>query len=1236
VYGGRGGDDVHGGRGGDGGCGGTGGQGGKGGDGANGVDGVDGRDGTKHSINGENASRPTPGHPAKDGGRGGDGGHGGDAGHGAPGGAVVIEARESETHLLAMCTYNAAGGAGGVRGEGGAGGRGGPGGMGGTGGAGAQGGAPCRLTTHHGDGRTTVKTGRRGKSYPAAPDGADGLDGDPGEHGNSGLHGRDAPGGTVLFRVLPDSASADPTQDKEPVQPLLVSNTMYHPAVLSCSLMDAEKDGVVEPNSDVFVGDIEVKNCGGLPTPLKHCSINLDTVARGAVAGPDEEDVTVRDGGYQLPQLAPQDTTLINPIDVHTTYADLAKHPELEKLTIHTKDAPETNLVLSYATYQDLLATRRSVHDMGVTAYVKPYQTAVYLQARGREMYRSRMDLDYDARWPLKLTRLDHTSVKLGMGTLFDISMDVENVSRVPLEGDESASGSDDLNNYVDLVLPWNVSAVTVGNSETKVVPVGVPNSEGAVNIQQHLIPRQSGTDKYSPDSIPARVAGAPAVPLAHGYRVYLPKVDALSTERLSLTLSVDCAIDPYLDIPVQARMYYHGRCIQTYGALIIVAPQYTHTQRGLVVADSTMSRRTYLGLTHSLQEMNQPCDVFDAELYKGISWNKPLRQQGMPEDSDEVEEAGWAGQYREGLTVLMAEGQDSVVQDGRVPVASLAPVDPPLNFAKRTHTLSDDLAPSHFLSHFYPSSVEGGMPPALECGTKYPPKGVEAEGARADSALLVVAPSVGHAQADFHGFVRRHHENMGTLTGVSRFPGGMMSRECDMESRLIDKAGSVVDSAIETETPPTKTMRPYPAAPAMPSPMAMEEALAAPVAPGEAVAVGEVTAFSMTLGCMAGGCSKYSQMDREARLKMARDHITNELARRDKKTPGFYHTAVIDGSSVLEGEVGCKALPLGNAAIYRQAVPTLSRVYACARSTLDDRDKTRLTMLRVLPTHQSLQAVCSLLVANAAANQPRLTFTTVPSVCEGDEVEMSVEDVFGAVLLADMQDELRVVVKTGPADGAKELHAQYQSDMAAYNEASLAEGDVDAPEEHEGEGEADSEEDKKSSKTPVPPSYPSIGHADGVSWCPVKLIQVLSAMEVATIAASLPSLLVPMVGALVTAKKACSGKAKLYKGCIDDCLSLLHTLYRSAPQDEERPSCEWLYESGVREKPVVKGGFCSPAVQGQSATGEVVQGTWQTVLKEGKRRMDPRYTPAYSDLNPELVHLLQQVSAADLVVFRE
>jgi len=239
--------------------GGHGGEGGDGGSGGHGAKGRDGRDATRYSS-------------GSNGGRGGDGGDGGNGTDGAPGGHgghVVVEVDDDASHLLMLVSHAVDAGKGGALGTNGS---------GGYGGSGGDGGDSYRWTT------TETYTDSDGNSRTRSrshynPGGSDGPPGSSGRPGNASLRAG-APGGRGRFTIHLKH------QDQIAQYP-----ARYDLRLVSFTHRSKNHDGIYEPQEEVLVEKIAVKNVGGMPTP-GHCDVELRLRPAGWVL-PQDVSLTV-------------------------------------------------------------------------------------------------------------------------------------------------------------------------------------------------------------------------------------------------------------------------------------------------------------------------------------------------------------------------------------------------------------------------------------------------------------------------------------------------------------------------------------------------------------------------------------------------------------------------------------------------------------------------------------------------------------------------------------------------------------------------------------------------------------------------------------------------------------------------------------------------------------------------------------------------------------------------------
>jgi len=232
--------------------GGDGGDGGDGGRGGYGAAGRRGSDATRYSSGGN-------------GGPGGDGGDGGDGSNGARGGAggrVVVRVRDTDTHLLMLLAHDVKGGEGGKAGDHGAGG------FGGKGGAGGDSHSWTESESYtDGNGQSQTRTTSHSKSG-----GSRGRGGRNGRTSTSVLHeGARGKPGDFAIEVLDAAARAT----KYP--------SRYDVRLVSLRHRNDNDDGIYEPEEKVFVSQIEVENCGGMPTPAHH-EIRVGLIDDGWIA----------------------------------------------------------------------------------------------------------------------------------------------------------------------------------------------------------------------------------------------------------------------------------------------------------------------------------------------------------------------------------------------------------------------------------------------------------------------------------------------------------------------------------------------------------------------------------------------------------------------------------------------------------------------------------------------------------------------------------------------------------------------------------------------------------------------------------------------------------------------------------------------------------------------------------------------------------------------------------------
>ncbi|TWU07476.1 DUF7932 domain-containing protein [Stieleria varia] len=214
--------------------GGKGGNGGRGGDGGPGSVGKRGRDATRFSS----------------GTNGGDGGHGGNAGeptdgaNGGDGGDVALTLSAQDLGLLMLVKGNLTAGDVGFAGEPGQGGQGGPGGRGGSS-------YSWTETESYTDSQGNRQTRTVFHSNPGGRDGRSGSDGAP-----SFYRAKDGfPGNIGTLRIIVIGANGRQTQYDSPYDLELVGFDV------------ASEYSILEPDSLVSIDRIEIRNCGGMPTP---------------------------------------------------------------------------------------------------------------------------------------------------------------------------------------------------------------------------------------------------------------------------------------------------------------------------------------------------------------------------------------------------------------------------------------------------------------------------------------------------------------------------------------------------------------------------------------------------------------------------------------------------------------------------------------------------------------------------------------------------------------------------------------------------------------------------------------------------------------------------------------------------------------------------------------------------------------------------------------------------------
>ncbi|GIQ91548.1 hypothetical protein KIPB_014854, partial [Kipferlia bialata] len=183
-------------------------------------------------------------------------------------------------------------------------------------------------------------------------------------------------------------------------------------------------------------------------------------------------------------------------------------------------------------------------------------------------------------------------------------------------------------------------------------------------------------------------------VPVSHGYRLYPPPVSGHSAHvSPRLSLRVGAGVLPYHSLPVQLRLRYRGRCIQVFTTKVVSAPIYQTSFGSLLIAGASLSRESFLMAMATLFQVRGGADIFDSELYKGIS---SIRfNPSLPPDERVINgsSAPWAGMYRGGLIAACINPS---------PRSPLPEDDGGASEPMRFHSLTGDLSPVHMLSHFY------------------------------------------------------------------------------------------------------------------------------------------------------------------------------------------------------------------------------------------------------------------------------------------------------------------------------------------------------------------------------------------------------------------------------------------------------------------------------------------------------------------------------------------------------
>ncbi|GIQ91208.1 hypothetical protein KIPB_014357, partial [Kipferlia bialata] len=218
------------------------------------------------------------------------------------------------------------------------------------------------------------------------------------------------------------------------------------------TLYEEGGDGVVEPGSLLSVGDIHTGNAGGLSTPA-NCRLALSHYTHTG------QGVPVHSGGpmpqYILPRMQVQQTLTVNPGNSSPSPSHSLSVPP----------APWVPLSLSLPPYMQEVTSQRSHHDCGRDAFSQALSTSVHVSVLGREMMQSRHTVPYTSTWPIRLSSVQQSSVKVGIGLPFTVEYTVQNTSsKVVPRGGVCASGNamHDTVEYrrphIDIILPNSVT----------------------------------------------------------------------------------------------------------------------------------------------------------------------------------------------------------------------------------------------------------------------------------------------------------------------------------------------------------------------------------------------------------------------------------------------------------------------------------------------------------------------------------------------------------------------------------------------------------------------------------------------------------------------------------------------------------------------------------------------------------------------------------------------------------
>ncbi|GIQ91233.1 hypothetical protein KIPB_014393, partial [Kipferlia bialata] len=218
------------------------------------------------------------------------------------------------------------------------------------------------------------------------------------------------------------------------------------------TLYEEGGDGVVEPGSQLSVGDIHTCNAGGLSTPA-NCRLALSHCTHTG------QGVPVHSGGhmpqYILPRMQVQQTLTVNPSNSVPSPSHSFSVPP----------AAWVPLSLSLPPYMQEVTSQRSHHDCGGGAFSQALSTSVYVSVLGRELMQSRHTVPYTSYWPIRLSSVHQSAVKVGIGIPFSLEYTLENTSSkvIPRPMDSGtttplSSTVDYLHPHIDIIIPNSVT----------------------------------------------------------------------------------------------------------------------------------------------------------------------------------------------------------------------------------------------------------------------------------------------------------------------------------------------------------------------------------------------------------------------------------------------------------------------------------------------------------------------------------------------------------------------------------------------------------------------------------------------------------------------------------------------------------------------------------------------------------------------------------------------------------